>query len=133
MNMMTIQKQIVQELKRSMLDKNTELTLFIRTIISEFNRVGKALTDDEAIAKLQWLKSNAIIMKNQFEIDYLSRFIPENLSEDEVRTIVQTIITDNGLTSPKEIGKVMCQLKSHPKSALIDNALASKIAKKLLS
>lgn len=130
---MTIQQQITQELKRSMLDKNVELTMLIRTIISEFNRVGKELSDEEAISKLTWLKNNAIVMKNQFEIDYLSKFIPEKLSEDEVKVIVQTIVTDNGLTSQKEIGKVMAQLKSHSQSALIDNALASKIAKEILS
>jgi uncharacterized protein len=130
---MTIQQQITQELKRSMLDKNAELTMLIRTIISEFNRVGKELSDEEAIKKLEWLRNNAILMKNQFEIDYLSKFIPDKLSEDEVRAVIQTIVTDNGLTSQKEIGKVMGQLKSHPKSALIDNALASKIAKEILA
>ena len=130
---MTIQQQITQELRRSMLDRNAELTLLIRTIISEFNRVGKELSDEDAIKKLEWLRNNAILMNNQFEIDYLSKFIPDKLSEDEVRALIQTIVTDNGLTSQKEICKIMGQLKSHPKSALIDNALASKIAKEILA
>jgi uncharacterized protein YqeY len=127
-----IQKQIVQELKHSMLNKNTELTKLIRTIIGEFNRIGKDISDEEAIAKLLWLKNNAIIMKNQFEIDYLSKFIPERLSEDKIKIIIQTIIKDNGLTAKKEIGNVMTLLKNHPQSALIDNAIASKITKEIL-
>lgn len=128
-----IQQQITQELKRSMLDKNAELTMLIRTIISEFNRIGKVISDNDAIKKLEWLRNNAVMMNNQFEIDYLSKFIPDKLSEIEISEIVQSIITDNGITSAKEIGKVMAALKTHPKSALIDNTLASKYAKEILS
>jgi uncharacterized protein YqeY len=43
----------------------------------------------------------------QAEIDVLSAFLPQSLSADELRTLVQTAITETGAASPADLGRVM--------------------------
>jgi uncharacterized protein len=41
------------------------------------------------------------------ELDVLMSFLPQQLSADEVRAIVDDVIAETGATSPKDTGKVM--------------------------
>ena len=130
---MRIQEQIQNGLKQAMLDKNEELKSFLRLLIGEFNRIDKEVSDEQALKLFRTLKENAVMLGNQFEIDFLNQYLPQMLEEDEIRQIVSWIILDLSLTSIKEMGKVMGVLKTHSKSALIDNAIASRVTKELLS
>ena len=53
-------------------------------------------------------------------------------SDDEIKTIVETIIKDNSFTSMKDMGKVMVELKNHPKSAQIDKKIANRFVREIL-
>lgn len=65
------------------------------------------------------------------EAEILSEFVPEQLSEDETRVLVEKIISEQDLSGEgmKAIGKVMKELKSN---SAVDPGLASKIAKGIL-
>jgi uncharacterized protein YqeY len=64
--------------------------------------------------------------KEQFEIDTFSEYLPQVLSEDETRAIVQGIV-DGGANN---IGMIMGKLGQYGNT--LDKGLASKIAKELL-
>ncbi len=130
---MRIQVQIQMGLKQAMLEKNEPLKSFLRLLIGEFNRIDKEVSDEQALKLFRTLKENAIMLDNQFEIDFLNNYLPQMLDEAEIRQIVSWIISDLELTSIKEMGKVMAVFKTHSKSALIDNNIASRVTKELLS
>lgn len=45
--------------------------------------------------------------KERKEIEILSAYMPKQLSEDEIRSIVKEVIAEVGTSSPAEIGKIM--------------------------
>jgi len=46
------------------------------------------------------------------EIDIIREFMPQPVSEDEMKTIIAGIVKDSGATCLKDMGKIMGQLKS---------------------
>ena len=131
--MITLQERINKDLKEAMITKDAKLRDYLRVIISEFNRVGKDLSDEAVKKELSKLRENAKIMGNEYELKVLRNYIPDKLSEDETRIIVTNIIKANNIESMKEMGKFMGILKLYPEAPLIDNAVASRIVKELLS
>ena len=59
--------------------------------------------------------------KEQSEIDVISRFLPKQLSADEIEAIIKTLITETGASGIKDMGKMM------------DFGAASAIIKKMLA
>jgi uncharacterized protein YqeY len=57
--------------------------------------------------------------------------LPTQLSRDEVKTIVQETIAQTGVTSPKEIGKLMGALMPKVKG-LADGKLVNEVVRELL-
>ncbi|WP_321384781.1 GatB/YqeY domain-containing protein [uncultured Enterococcus sp.] len=45
--------------------------------------------------------------KAKFEITIVEKYLPEKLTEDELREIIQSAISESGAASPAEFGKVM--------------------------
>lgn len=130
---MTIQEQIRNDLKTAIAERNSQLTNFLKSIVGEFSRqLKKELTDDESIKLLKWMYGNAEIMGNIFEMKYLEKFLPKQLTDEEIKNILLDIISVNNITSIKEIGKVMLALKQHSQSVNINNAIASKIIRDIL-
>lgn len=135
---MRIQEKIQKDMIQSIKDKNPEVTSILRVTIGEFARVkdlplDKSVTDEQAIKVINKLIENAKENKNDSEIAILSRYVPNMLSEDEVRVIVKIIVDSIIAGEPYSIGDIMKKVKMHPNAALIDGKIASKIAKELLS
>ena len=142
-----IKKQQLQARK----DKNTLMAQSLTTLIGEAEMVGKndgnrSSTDAEVIAVIKKFIKNIDEAKSaadkgnmteksqalQAEKDLLNSFLPKQLSEEEIRTIIGNIVNQLGEKSPKMMGKVLGSLKeSH--AGLYDGALASKVAKELLN
>ena len=70
--------------------------------------------------------------KEQQEVNILSKYKPEQLSEEEVTTKVKDAIQDSGANSMQDIGKVMGVLKSSLAGSA-DMGMVSKIVKDELS
>jgi uncharacterized protein YqeY len=69
--------------------------------------------------------------KEQKEIDILQKYLPEQLSEDEVRKIIAQALTDQALTAA-DFGKAMAQVMPKLKGKA-DGALVSKLLKEKLN
>ncbi len=48
-----------------------------------------------------------LAQKEEEEIKVIEKFLPQQMSEDELKLAVQKIIIDTGASSPAEMGKVM--------------------------
>ncbi len=64
---------------------------------------------DKARAEYQQLGGRALEMaeKLAFEIQYLSRWLPKKLGEEETRALVRQAIAELGISDPKQAGKVV--------------------------
>ena len=152
---MSIKEKINGEYKTALKSKDKNKISTYRLILSGIkdldilNRSGpnKKETDDEDIKKLlkkmikQRNESVEIYKKNkredllkieQGEIDLLSTYLPEQLSEEETKKICTDIITKIGAQNIKDMGKVMGELKkNYPDS--IDFSKAGSMLKELLN
>ena len=130
---MSIQKKIREDMVVAMKNKDTEKLNLLRVVIGEFGRIGKELSNEQSLKVIQKMHENAVEMKNDYEISVLDAYIPKKLDESEVKNIVKSVLEASGATSLKEMGKVMTELKNHPKSSQIDKKLASDYIKELLN
>ena len=75
---------------------------------------------------------NELAEKEQKEIDILSEFLPEQLSEEELSSMVLEVIKETGAEGPQDMGKVMGSLKQRIQGNA-DMGLVSKIVKETLT
>lgn len=82
---------------------------------------GDTLTEEQEIKLVQKLvkqrRDSAQIFRDQnrpdlaepeeAQADIISQFLPEQLSEDEIKSIIQSIIEKTGASGMKDMGKVM--------------------------
>jgi hypothetical protein len=116
----------------------------------QFSKAGKdialaVLSDEEiidvVIAETKKLRDSLILFeqggradladKAKMEIGVLSRYLPAQLSEDEVKKLVAEAVAQSGAQSVKDMGKVMAQLMPKVKGKT-DSGMASKLVKEAL-
>ena len=66
------------------------------------------------------------------EIAVIERFLPAQMSEDDAKAAIQSIIEETGATSMKDMGRVMGEVKSRHASS-IEPARASALVRALLA
>ncbi len=69
--------------------------------------------------------------KEQFEIDIINEFMPKQMTDDEISTLVNAEIAEQGATSMRDMGSVMGVLKNKT-AGRADPALISKLVKDAL-
>ena len=129
---MTVQAKIKEDLKQAMLEKNVEVRDLLRVVIGEFNRIGKEVSDKEAIAILKKMGQNATDQNNFKELHIIASYLPNQMDEDELTTTINEIVDDLECTSMRDMGKVMGELKAKY-GGEYDGKLASTIVRKVLA
>ena len=133
-----------------MLDKNDLVRDTIRMFLSEVQRFeidNKEEVDDakalQIINKMIKQRNDSISQfkeggredladKEQQEVEILSKYKPEQLSEEDITKKVKSAIQETGAESMQDIGKVMGVLKS-ALAGSADMGLVSKIVKDQLA
>ena len=146
----TIRPLIEEAVKVSMKNRDKEITSTLRMAISELKKeeIDKRidLEDEQVIQILQRMIKqrkdsysqfsdagrNELAEKEQNEINILSDFLPEQLSEEELTLIVTEVIKETAASGPQDMGKVMGSLKQRIQGNA-DMGLVSKIVKEKLS
>jgi len=143
---------LTNEIKEAMKAKNALALEALRAIKSavllQKSEAGAAdgMTDDQEIKLLQKLvkqrRESAAIFRKQNRADLaepeeaqaeiIARFLPEQLSEQEVGKVVESIITQLGASSIKDMGKVM-GMASNQLAGKADGKTISTIVKQKLS
>ena len=147
---MALLSDIKSDLKQAMLDKNDLVRDTIRMFLAEVQRFeidNKEEVDDakalQIINKMIKQRNDSISQfksggrddladKEQQEVDILSKYKPEQLSEEEIAARVKEAIKDSEASSMQDIGKVMGILKSSLAGSA-DMGMVSKIVKDELS
>ena len=124
---MNLEQKIMPELKAAMLAKDEKSIRSLRAIKAAIivaktaEGAGGELKEDDEVKLLQKLvkqrKDSLDIFtqqnrtdladKEREEIEVIERFLPKQLSVEELREEVQKIIAQTGASSPADMGKVM--------------------------
>ena len=147
---MALISDIKNDLKQAMLDKQDLVRDTIRMFLSEVQRYeidNKEDVDDakalQIINKMIKQRNDSISQfkeggrddladKEQKEVDILSKYKPQQLSEEEITSKVIEAIKESGADSMQDIGKVMGLLKSSLAGSA-DMGIVSKIVKDQLA
>jgi hypothetical protein len=86
-----------------------------REAIEEWRKVGRA----------------DLIAKEEAEIAVTQRYLPQGLSEDEIRAVVREAIAATGAASPKETGKVIGAVMARVRGRA-EGAVVSRLVKEAL-
>lgn len=148
-----LKDKLQEELKQSMLARNELRTSVLRLLLSaityhEIQKGGagyKATDEDvlEVVAREIKKRRESIEMyekgarqeladKEKSELEILQTFLPKQMSEDEVRTLVKKAITETGAKEQNEMGKVMGVLMPKVKGKA-DGTMVSNIVREELS
>jgi len=85
----------------------------------------------ETIEELKRIGRVDLVASEEREIAVTQRYLPQMLSEDEVRAVVLEAVAKTGAASPKEMGKVMGAVMAQVKGRA-DGALVSRLVKESL-
>lgn len=115
------------DLKETELAKESQLIdeEIVEVISSEIKKRKEAISDYQKGGREE------LAAKEKQETEILERYLPEQLSEDEIKKIVRDAIEKVGAKEPKDMGKVMQQLLPQVKGRA-DGGVISKIVKELL-
>ena len=139
-------------MKEAMLAKNEAALRGLRAVKSAILLAktseggGKDLTEEQEIAMLQKLikqrKDSLAIFEQQGradlaqkekdEIIVIEKFLPQQLSADELKALIQKIISETGASGIKDMGKVM-GMATKQLAGKADNKAVSEVVKGLLS
>lgn len=75
---------------------------------------------------------NDLVQKEEEEISVIEKFLPKQLTEDEVRVILSDIIKEVGASSPADMGKVM-GIAAKKMAGKADGKTISSLVKELLA
>ncbi len=62
---------------------------------------------EDTISEIQDANRPDLVEKNQQEIDVLKHYLPQQLSDEELKQVVEDAIAKSGAKSMKDMGKVM--------------------------
>lgn len=139
------------DMKEAMKNKEKERLSVIRMIKASLQneaiKLGKKqLTDDEELTVLsrevkqrkdslhEFEKAGRtdLIEKTKKELTYINAYLPEQLSEDELKSIIEQTMADIGASSKADIGKVMAAVMPKVKGKA-DGATVNRLVQRLLS
>ena len=124
---MALEEKIMSELKTAMLAKDEKSLRSLRAIKAAIinaktaEGAGGVLKEEDEIKLLQKLvkqrkdsleiyeKQNRddLAQKEKEEIEVIEKFLPKQMSPDELRVVIEAIINETGAASPADMGKVM--------------------------
>lgn len=85
----------------------------------------------EAILEFGKGKRQDLVEKEKAEMEVLQKYLPEQISEEEIKKLVKEAIDKIGAKEIRDMGKVMAELMPKVKGRA-DGSLVSKIVKELL-
>ena len=149
---MSLEQKIMGDLKTAMLAKDEKALRSLRAIKAAIllaktsEGAGGELKEDDEIKLLQKLVKQRkdsldiyqqqnrtdLAQKEQEEIEIIEKFLPKQLSTDELRSEVAAIISEVGATSSADMGKVM-GAATKKLAGKADGKTISALVKELLS
>ena len=149
---MSLKQQIDNDIKAAMLAKNKEELTALRSVKSmillaetdkgstgeistdvEMKLLTKAAKQRKESAEI-FLKEgrNDLAQKEQFELEVINRYLPKQMTEEEVAAELKKIIEQVGAKGPQDMGKVM-GTATKQLAGKADGKMSSELVKKILA
>jgi len=148
---MTVLEQIEKDFVQSFREKNELAVLTLRqlkTVVknAEIAKSREALTEDEvtkllktevkrrreAIELYRQGNRNELADREEKEIEIISKYLPEEMGEEEVIKVVREVIEKVGAVGLQDVGKVIGAVMAQLKGAA-DGSLVSRVVKEELT
>ena len=147
---MSLKETLLQDLKVAMKEKDTirkNTIQLVRAGVLQIEKDNHVELDDEGVLdvvakelkkrrdslpKFEKSGRTDLIDNLNKEIEVLLGYLPEQLTEDEIKKIVEETIAETGASSMKDMGKVMGAVSPKVKGRA-DNRVVSGYVKELLS
>ena len=149
---MSLEQKIMTELKAAMLAKDEAALRSLRAVKAAILLAktseggGGELKEDDEIKLLQKLVKSRkdsleiyqqqnrpdLAKKEEEEIAVIEKFLPKQLSPEEIKTALASIIAETGASSPADMGKVM-GVATKQLAGKADGKTISALVKELLS
>ena len=149
---MSLKEQIDAAIKTAMLARNKEELDALRSIKSmillpetEKGASGEVGTDAELKLLMRAAKQRKesadvfrengrpeLADKEEFQLEIINKYLPKQLSEEEVAAVLKEIIAQTNSSGPKDMGKVM-GAATKKLAGKADGKMISELVKKLLT
>ena len=149
---MSLKQQIDADIKKAMLSRNKEELEALRSIkslilLAETEKGGSEDLSTEGEKKLlmkaaKQRKESADIFQNQnrndladkelLQLEVINRYLPKQLSEEQIKTALADVIKEVGAKGPQDMGKVM-GMASKELAGKADGKTISMIVKRKLA
>ena len=122
-------RQVQTEIAKKKSEKGEEATdeLVLGVISSYVKKMTKAVEEYKSLGD----RGVEMADKIQFEIDFLSGWLPEQLSEEDVAKLVDGVLADLGDVDMSQMGRIIGAVMA--KGDGIDGSVVSKLVKEKLS
>lgn len=146
---MSLKDKLMLDLKEAMKEKDTirkNTVQLVRSGVLQIEKDKKIELDDEGVLDVitkelkkrrdsmpDYVKSGRqdLIDNLNKEIEVLLTYLPKQLTEDEIREIVEEAVKETGATTMKDMGKVMANVTPKVKGRA-DNKIVSGLVKQML-
>jgi len=146
---MSLKAQLTSDMKDAMRAKERERLGVVRMLISAVKSAEidgkKELSDGEVLAivekqvkqRRESIKQfteggrDDLVAKEQAELEFLTPYLPEPLSDAELDALIDELIESTGASSIKDMGKVMGQLKARAQGRVDLGAAGGRIKARL--
>jgi hypothetical protein len=138
--------RIEAELKAARLarddDRRDALSLLLNALRASEKELQRPLSEEEELQVLQRERKRRLeaaeafraggreeqAEDEEYELEVLKEFMPEQLSEDEIEEIIDDVISEVGATSIRDMGRVMAGVM-HQVSGRADGSTVSQLVK----
>lgn len=142
---MTLKAQILDDVKTAMRARDQKRLTALRLITSAIKQieVDKRIEVDDQIVlgildkmvkqrreSLQLFESagrDDLALQETFEIELISVYLPEALSDDEVAALIKQAVADTGASSIRDMGAVMNKLRAEVQGRADMKAVSSAV------
>ena len=122
-------RQVQTEIAKKKSEKGEEATdeLVLGVISSYVKKMAKAVDEYKSLGE----RGAEMAEKIQFEIDFLSQWLPEQLSEEDVEKLVDEVLAELEEVDMSQMGKIIGAVMA--KSDGLDGSVVSKIVREKIS
>ena len=143
-----VQQQMTQALKKRELERKAALSLLLSALKAAAKDAQRELTEAEEDAIIQKeIKQTRETMESapadrtdileecRFRLEVLAEFAPQQMSEEEVRTIIDQVVTELGLAAPTARDKgaimkiLMPRIKGKADGAVVNRLVGERLNK----
>ena len=121
-------RMLLAEIKRYQIDEKTKAT--DEVVLTIINKMLKQRKD--SIEQFTKGGRDDLASKEKDQLEVIKQYLPEQLSEDKIREIVEAAVNSTQASSMQDMGKVMGAIKSELQGKA-DMGLVSQIVKSSLS